>query len=80
MSKTLISMIAIAAIALTLVPSASATQCVTVNPALTYAVQTCNYVLTGGAANDAGATVAFATEEAGEAVAFVVATFGPHLP
>ena len=64
----------------TAVPTASAVYCVTNTHALQYVAQTCNYVFSGEAGRDAGATVGFVQDEASETVQFIWDTYGDDLP
>jgi hypothetical protein len=80
MMKTMMTLIAIAALAAVAMPPASAAQCATTNPELSYVVQTCNYVLSGEAGDEADATVDHVAGQAEETAQFLWDTYGDELP
>ena len=58
--------LALGGLAIAAVPAASAAQCYTNNPALSYVVETCNYVLSGEAHREAHETAEFLWEQYGD--------------
>lgn len=55
-------------------------RCATTSPEARPIVEACNYVLGGGAYRDATGAAAFGAGEANEAIATLLATYGPRLP